>query len=130
MRCRFAVNPEKSSDRTWAFDEVSTSLDDKIYVCSSRATHFFDKEKRLIRRTESENTQGYGFEGKGTGTTELISVKDHDEAWTKALTADAERYFTATKACADLTAKAGHDADHADELLTKAEVELNMPGPT
>jgi peroxiredoxin/uncharacterized GH25 family protein len=129
QHCQYTINPDKSSGNTWAFDNVPTSLSDKIYLSSSRSTNFFDKEKCLIARGEFENTQGYGFEGKGTGTMELTFVKDHDEAWTKALATDADRYFAAIKAHQDLTAKAGHDAEHAGELLARAEAELKDARP-
>ena len=46
-----------------------------------------------ITAAESANTQGYGFKGKGTGTTELLGVKAADADPGKQLAAEERGYF-------------------------------------
>ena len=116
--------PTASSEKAWVFDEVSHSPFDKIYLSSSRTKFTFDTQRGLVERADSENTQGYGFDGKGTRTTELVAVKDHDEAWTKGFAEEADRYFKAEQTYQDLLTAANHDAKTAEETLAKAEAVL------
>lgn len=59
----------------WVFEGVRKSPSDRIYLSTSRAKYVFDARRGLVTRVESENTQGYGFNGKGTGTEELTAVE-------------------------------------------------------
>jgi len=112
------VEPE-----TWAFVGTRHSAMDKIYESSSSSTYYFDRKKGLIGRVETKNTQGYGFNGKGTGLTELISVETHDDDWIKSFAQDSDRYFAAHKAYIDLTSRASRDATKAESLLSQAQQE-------
>ncbi len=105
----------------WVFEGVHTSPMDRIYLSSSRAKYVFDAKKGVIARVESENTQGYGFKGKGTGTEELTAVESQDADRVKTFATESERYFEANKAYLDLLQKAGKDAKEADALLSRAE---------
>jgi thiol-disulfide isomerase/thioredoxin len=105
----------------WVFEGVRTSPSDRIYLSSSRARYVFDAKKGLVTRVESENTQGYGFKGKGTGTEELSAVEDQDADRVKTFAAESDRYFEANEAYQGLLEKAGKDARDADALLSRAE---------
>ena len=105
----------------WVFAGVRTSPSDRIYLSSSRARYVFDAKKGLVARVESENAQGYGFKGKGTGTEELTAVELQGPDRVKTFAAESERYFEANKRYDDLLAKAGKDAKDADALLSRAE---------
>jgi hypothetical protein len=126
-RSRFTPDAKHSSENVWVFDEVRESPLDAIYLSSSRSRFFFDTKRGLVRRAEGENTQGYGFNGKGTGTTELGGVKGHDGEWVKQFAAEADRYFTASKAYQDLTRRAGKETKDAEALLAK-EVARSVKG--
>ena len=108
----------------WVFEGVCTSPSDRIYLSSSRARYVFDAKKGLVTRVESENAQGYGFKGKGTGTEELTAVELQDPDRVKTFAAESERYFEANRAYQDLLTKAGKDAKDADALLSRAETVL------
>ncbi|MBI3409053.1 MAG: TlpA family protein disulfide reductase [Planctomycetes bacterium] len=112
--------PGKSDGATFAIDLVRDSLFDKIYLSSNKGTLTFDRQKGLITKASVESTQGYGFNGKGVGTSELVSVKDADAAFLKQLTTEAERYFAASKTYEKLTQQAGKNAKDADALLEKS----------
>ncbi|AGA27186.1 TlpA family protein disulfide reductase [Singulisphaera acidiphila] len=117
----------KDSDldaKSWVFEGVNHSLMNKIYDSSSRSKFFFDRKRGAIRRIENINTQGYGFNGKGTGTTELVSLEQHDADWTKTFAQESDRYFAANQASKDLLMKASKDAEHAAALLSETESTL------
>jgi peroxiredoxin len=124
VHLEFKANSEASSTKTWDFDETSNSPFDKIYLSSAHTKFTFDTKRGLMERADSENTKGYGFDGKGTGTTELVAVKDHDEAWAKGFADEADRYFKAERTYQDLLTAANHDAKSAEETLAKAEAVL------
>jgi thiol-disulfide isomerase/thioredoxin len=124
---RPATAPEAADGPgTWAFVEVDTSPMNRVYLMTSRSRYDFDRKRGLVRRIESENTQGYGFNGKGTGTTELIAVEIHDPERTRLLAEESDRYFSARKRYTDLVTEAGKgkEAGRADALLAQAETIL------
>ena len=55
----------------------------------------FDCERGLVKRVESRSTQGYGFNGKGTGTIELTAVEEQDAGRVEAFAKEADRDFEA-----------------------------------
>jgi len=113
-----------SSPETFVFDGVRHSPMDKIYVSSSRAKYTFDRNRGVTKRIDSETTQGYGFNGKGTGTTELAAIEQHDAEWTKQFNDETSRYFAANKKYEDLQTKASKDAKEVDTLQAQAETTL------
>ncbi len=103
------------------FDAVVDSPFNKIYLSSSKAKHTFDPAKGFVTKTESESTQGYGFIGKGTGTTELVEIKSADPDRLKAFAAAANKYFAAITAYEEKTeAVEKAKPDQAKDLLAKA----------
>src|SRR5262249_13478896 len=72
-------------------------------------------------------TQGYGFDGKGTGATDLTGVKECDADFLKQLAADAEVYFKAARRHDELTTEAGKNPQLVKDLLAQAEAALKEP---
>lgn len=124
-RTEYKPAAEATSDsETWVFEGIRQSPMDKIYLSTSRSKFFFDRKRGVIKRVESENTQGYGFNGKGTGTTELVALEQHDADWAKTFAEESERYFAANKAYEGLLTRASKDAQQVDALLSRAESTL------
>jgi peroxiredoxin/regulation of enolase protein 1 (concanavalin A-like superfamily) len=124
VHCDYTADPQHTSGTEWAFDEDLQRAWDKIYDATTRTKFSFDRDRGLIQRAESELTWGNGFDEKGKDTIEFIAVQDHDESWTKSFAEEADRYFAAADAYHKQLIAAGHDADQAPEMLTKAETEL------
>jgi thiol-disulfide isomerase/thioredoxin len=118
------VKDDKDAAGRWSFDEVRESPLDAIYLSTFKTRYFFDPKRDLIARSESESTQGYGFNGKGTETLELQGVKERDDAWMKQFAEEAECYFAANKAYEELTSKATKQFKDAPALLAEAEKTL------
>lgn len=125
-RSRFTLDKKDTTDSIWAFDQVREQPWDAIYLSSSRSRFFFDRKRGLIQRAEGENTQGYGFKGKGSATTELDGVKERDPGWVKQFAAETERYFAANQSYQDLLTRAEKEKDpkEAEALLARAETAL------
>ena len=111
--------------RTFVFDQVTETSLDEIYLSSSRARITFDLERGLVVKETGEKTQGYGFVGKGTTTTELLIAKTGSPEFMNQLAAEAETYFEASKRYDHLNAEAGKNAEKAKELLSSAEAALS-----
>src|SRR5262249_49378966 len=86
------------SKEGFGFEAVRHAPMDKIYLSSNKSKYTFDASKGFVTRVESTNTQGYGFVGKGTGTTELVSVKTMDSAALQPFADAADKYFAAITA--------------------------------
>jgi thiol-disulfide isomerase/thioredoxin len=119
----FKVDVKTAPGKAWVFDEISHSLFDKIYLSSAHSKYTFDMERGLVARADSENAQG-NVDGKGTETTELVTTKNHDEAWTKRFADAADRYFKAHRTYRHMLTAANGDAKNAEETLAKAETVL------
>jgi peroxiredoxin len=113
-----------SPDNEWIFEGVDHGIWDKIYLMSSRSRDVFDTRKGIISRIESENTQDYGFHGKGAGTVMLTSIEEQNPTEIQTLDQESTRYFEANQKHEDLLAKAGKDAEHVKGLLAQAETTL------
>ena len=57
------------------FDGDHHSSWDRIYKMTARGHYVFDVRRGVVKRIDNENTQGYGFNGKGTGDVTLVSVE-------------------------------------------------------
>jgi peroxiredoxin len=118
------ANGGDSAGNDWTFDGVNHGMFDKIYLMTSRSRNIFDARKGVLKRVENENTQDYGFHGKGTGTVTLTSIEEQSPDQIKALEQDATRYFAANEKYEELTTAAGKDAEHVNDLLAQAEKTL------
>jgi thiol-disulfide isomerase/thioredoxin len=118
---RFKVVTAGKGDEPWVFEEIRETPIDKIYGFTFRSRFTLDPRRGAISRIEGENAQGYGFVGKGTDTTELVSVEKRDAEWIAKLAADADRYFAANKRYDELTRQAAKEPiDPKEALAAKA----------
>ncbi|QVL31025.1 TlpA family protein disulfide reductase [Telmatocola sphagniphila] len=88
------------------FVVTQTDLFSKIYLSSKTITYTFDAKSGFISNFEVTTKQGYGFNGKGTGTGELTSQKTLPEAELTKLTADTDNYFKSLEKYEELTTAA------------------------
>ena len=128
-RTEFKVSGDKASEgNDWTFEGIRHSPMDRIYLSSSRARYVLDARRGIVKRIETENTQGYGFNGKGTGTEELTSVEEQDAGRVKTLSEESDRYFEANRAYQDLLTKANKEPKDVEALLSQAETRLKEAG--
>ncbi len=104
----------------WAFRAERIGPENKVYETTMDSTFHFDSRRGMIRRIEQEYTQGYGFKGKGSGSTELTAVETHDAAWLAKFAPAADRYFAANKAYERATEEASKNAAKSRTLLADA----------
>jgi thiol-disulfide isomerase/thioredoxin len=134
-RSSFQVVSRPEAGRgTWTLREVRTSPMDEIYLSTQHSTATFDPDRGVIGKVDSESTQGYGINGKGTGTVELVSVERHDAEWTERLRGEADRYFEANRTYEEKLKRASKDAgsskkwlDEAKGLLAAAREGITLP---
>jgi hypothetical protein len=95
---RYALLADQSSAERAVFEVARESNMNVIYGSTHRDLVTFDLIRGLPEKLASQNTQTYGFNGKGEGTTQLDDVQTHDAASIRDFAADAERYFAAKQA--------------------------------
>jgi thiol-disulfide isomerase/thioredoxin len=111
------------------FEAIKHSPMDKIYLMSNKTKYTFDATRGFVTRADSTNTQGYGFNGKGTGTTELLSVKTMEPSAVQAFADAADKYFAAVGAYDDQTEAAEKALPkEAKAILEKAVEGLRTAG--
>lgn len=123
IHLKLGPQPETSPDNV-TFEAVRTTPLDKIYLFTFLDKYAFDLKTGMVKGVRSENSQGYGFKGKGTGVTELVSLEEHDADWVKSFAEESGRYFEANRAYEDMLAEAGKASEGVDTLLTRAESTL------
>lgn len=89
---RFESQPAKHANR-FVFAGKEKSLLNDIYGMERESLSTLDTNQGLLVKIESKTRQTYGFEGKGTGTSELVDVANRSPEWSRQLLADATRYF-------------------------------------
>jgi peroxiredoxin len=113
------------SIKGFVFESETDSPMNKIYLSSNKSKYTFDASKGFVTKIESETTQGYGFKGKGTGSTELVSIKTMEPAALQAFVGASDRYFAAMAAYEAKTIAAGKTApEQAKNLLATAVKDL------
>ena len=88
----------RDQGRRLDFRGALKSLTDEVRLRTHTRTVTFDSRSASSRRNGTEDTEGWGFKGKGNGTAELVSVEDRDAQWIKQLSEQAEHYFQADRA--------------------------------
>jgi len=115
--------PAGASDGRFVFDLVTDSRMDKIYLSTSKAQFTFDPGGAPGGQGTSENTQGYGIEGKGPARPSWSASRTVRQL-REQLTTETETYFAASKRYDDLKTGAGKKADQAKDLLARPEAAL------
>jgi peroxiredoxin len=124
-RSRFTLAKDhKKANGLWVFHSVYESPMDAIYLSTSKMRYSFDAKRSFITRGEGENTQEYGFKGKGSTTLELQKIKENDDVWMKRFAEESDRYFAANQEYEELTRKVTKQFKDASSLLEKAEKTL------
>jgi peroxiredoxin len=114
----------KSEPGGWSFHGERVGAENKIYGMTADSTFHLDAARGAIRRVETEYTQDYGFQGKGTGSSELTGVQTRDAAWLAAFAPAADRYFAATRTYERTTEEASKAAGNAEKMLAQAKAAL------
>lgn len=123
---RYRRLAEQSTPDKLAIEVVRENPMNEIYGMTSKVVMTFDVSRGLVEKMTSENTQTYGFNGKGTGTTQLDKVEMHDAAWTRDFAADADRYFAAKQAYDKAAEGHSQSPDELDKALKKAVADLKL----
>jgi thiol-disulfide isomerase/thioredoxin len=97
---RLAPQNDSSSGK-WVFEKTEQGLFNEVYLSTSKAVIHFDANRGLITKVESEYTQGYGFNGKGTGIVELKSDTKKDPEWITQLAQETDVLLKAKAAVSD-----------------------------
>jgi len=118
--------PEQDTGETDSLQiqDVAKSPTDEIYLSTSQARFTFDKSRGLVDRIETETTQGFGFNGKGTGVTKLTSVERRDPNLATGVAVEMSDYFAVKQEYDELLARAGKEPLRTAELLATAKANL------
>ena len=116
---KLALKNDPTSGK-WVFDRTDQGLFNEIYLSTSKAVISFDANRGLITKIEFEHTQGYGFNGKGTGTLELKSATQKDPQWITQLAQETEILLKAKAAVRDALQSVQHGKDQ-DKTVTGTE---------
>jgi hypothetical protein len=108
----------------WAFHAERVGAENKIYGMTTDSTFHVDAARGAISRVDQQNTQDYGFKGKGSGLIELTGIEKHDAAWLTAFAPAADRFFAASKAYEEASEAASKAGDKAESLLADAKSAL------
>jgi thiol-disulfide isomerase/thioredoxin len=97
-------------------------LFNEVFLATSKALIHFDGRRGVIVKVESENTQGYGFNGKGTGTVKLKSTTQKAPDWIAQLAQEADVFLQAKGIVKDATksVKKNDDQENARATAEKA----------
>ncbi|MDB5327346.1 MAG: thiol-disulfide isomerase-like thioredoxin [Phycisphaerales bacterium] len=103
-------------------DESGPTVD--IYGAKMHAVLTIDRQQGLLTHAEGTQEQTFGFQTKGTSTTELKSVRPVEDAFIQSLAADTDLYFAATKRYSDSMTAAEKDATQFD--IAKKDLETTL----
>jgi thiol-disulfide isomerase/thioredoxin len=108
----------------WSFQSEQLGPFKKIYGMTMDSTYHFDAARGAIKRIDHQNSQDYGFKGKGSGAVELTGVETRDAGWLAAFTPAALGYFAANKAYEGATETVSKAGDKAQAMLAEAKAAL------
>ena len=123
-RKRYRLLPDQSQGSKMTIEAILDSAMNEIYGTSNVQVVTFDTSRGLPEKIVETNTQTYGFNGKGEGTTSLKAVEKHDAAWAREFAADADRYFAAKQAYDKVTGERNQSPDDLEKSLAKAIADL------
>lgn len=118
---RTICKPVSGPNGSFAFEATTDSPMNKVYLSTHKTRYTFDLAKGFVTKGEGTNSQGYGFNGKGTHTNELLAVKTTPADQLKEFAAAADGYFTAADAYEKQTDAAEKaPPEEAKKILAKA----------
>jgi thiol-disulfide isomerase/thioredoxin len=120
----FALAPKNDpASGKWIFEKTDKGVFNEVYLSTSKAFIHFDAKRGLITKVESEYTQGYGFDGKGTGTKELKSDTRKKPDWIAQLAQETDLLQKAKTSVKDAF-KAVKDGGDPEKVNAAAEKSL------
>lgn len=120
---RYRASPPPEDDdepQVWQIRATRQSPIDDVLLSSTKATYFFNAERGVIERVESQLHQEYGLNGEGTNTTELMGTESFDQAWTRTLEKEMQIYFDVQQRYRELLQEAQRDSTETETLLLDA----------
>lgn len=117
----------------WVFDRTDEGLFNQVYLSTSKAVVHFDAKRGFITKITSENTQGYGFNGKGTGISELKSDTKKDPEWIAQLNRETDLLLKAKATARDAlkAVQQGGDREKSigttEQLLRDSRDKVKLP---
>jgi thiol-disulfide isomerase/thioredoxin len=118
------VSHSETKTGAWILEERRKSLTDEVRLRTHMRTVTFDSKRGLVTKERHEDTEGWGFKGKGNGTAELLSAEDRDAQWMKQLSKQAEHYFQADRTYKERIRQASRDQNSSKKLLDEAKALL------
>jgi thiol-disulfide isomerase/thioredoxin len=107
------------------FEGAQTSVSDPIYLTASSATFHFDWNKGLITHIETQFSQGFGANVRGTGSVELQQIVPVDDNFIKQLAGESDILFAASAAAGKATETAALDPAQTEAKLQEAAAALH-----
>jgi thiol-disulfide isomerase/thioredoxin len=104
----------------FAFTSVVGGVMNKIYLTTQKSTYHFDRKRGAVGAVESEMSQEYGFNSKGTGTTKLESDQTIAAAELATFARDFDAFFDASRAYQALMGGVAKDPANASEKIAAA----------
>jgi thiol-disulfide isomerase/thioredoxin len=123
VKYRYRLKPMQRNDdesESWVAEATRESAMDEILASTSKSTFYFNRERGLVERVETKDSQGYLIIGKGEGETELADVGAFKTDWCRQLDEEVDAYLAADQKYQQLMGQAERDADNTDILLVRA----------
>jgi thiol-disulfide isomerase/thioredoxin len=111
---------KKEDGAEFVFSSTVDGVMNKIYAMTQKATYHFDRTKGVITSNESETSQGYGFNTRGTGAVKLESDQIIPAAEITTLAEDFDRFFAASQSYQSLMHQVLKKPDQAEQTLAAA----------
>ncbi len=123
VRYRYRLKPQQDDEESdlAVIEAVRESVVDEIFASTSKSTFYFDRERGLVERVETQDAQHYLLEGAGTGETELAEVETFKTDWCQQLDEEVDAYLAADQEYQKLMRQAERDGDNTDVWLVRAE---------
>ncbi|HUY93550.1 MAG TPA: TlpA disulfide reductase family protein [Pirellulales bacterium] len=118
-RYRLVPQDDKESDLLVA-TATRESVIDEIFASTSKSTFYFNRERGIVERVETQDSQSFLVVGKGSGETELDDVSEFEVEWCRQLSDEVDSYLAADEQYQKLMRQAERDADNTDILLVRA----------
>jgi thiol-disulfide isomerase/thioredoxin len=113
--------PDEARDGRFAFEAVSQSPWNEMYLMTWRITYGFDAARGVVADGTIRSSQGWGFKSTGEGRIELKAVEQRDAAWVERFATETATYFAARDRYQQITNELPADEKAAKARLAEAE---------
>jgi thiol-disulfide isomerase/thioredoxin len=104
----------------FVFTGVQDSAVNKIYVSTHQTMFYLDREKGVLAKTESQYSQGYGFNQTGMATFRLEKDETIEPARAEELGKEYVVLFDAERKSSELLGRISEEPENAGKLFTEA----------